>query len=289
MSAMHEPLISVIVPTRTSEYKMIPSLESLIQQTYQNLEIIVVDDHGENATKSIVEDFMKRDARVKYVLNPGRFAKKKNWRGYDINAGFSARDYGFSIARGGWITTQDADDACLRNRIEVQYRFAEKYNATMVGIQWIKRKPEYEGKMFNVEALIKAKGEEALVVPAEEVVARAHRSRGFFMRFWWHKYIPFPFKWFPYTRRLFYRTMDLYPGADNSILFRREVLTQARFRSRNERVWGHPSGRGSGRDFTFQVADIFGHCIGVKIPLYLWSKTHENPEYTVAEYDTYII
>jgi hypothetical protein len=231
---------------------------------------------------------MKRDSRVKYYLNPGRFAKKKNWRGYDINAGFSARDYGFSVAKGGWITTQDADDTCLLNRIEVQYKFAEKYNATMVGIQWIMRKPEYEGKVIDVDALILKVGEENLIVPAEEVTATARRSRGFFMQFWWHKYIPFPFKWFPYTRKLFYRTLETYPGADNSILFRREVLTQARFRSRNERVWGMPSGRGSGRDFVFQVADIFGHSIGVKIPLYLWSKTQENPEYRTSEYGQYI-
>lgn len=285
---MSEPLISVIVPTRTSEYKMIPSIESLINQTYKNLEIIIVDDHGENATKGIVEDFMKRDPRVKYYLNPGRNLPKKNWRGYDINAGFSARDYGFKMAKGGWITTQDADDACLLNRIEVQYRFAEKYNATMVGIQWIIRKPEYEGKTLDVDALIKEKGQESLVVPAEEMNLRVRRSRGILMKFWWHKYIPFPFKWFPYTRKLFYRTMDLYPGADNSILFRREVLTQARFRSRNERVWGHPSGRGSGRDFVFQVADIFGNCIGVKIPLYLWSKNQESPGYSSEEYGKYI-
>lgn len=285
---MSEPLISVVVPTRTSEYKIIPSLESLINQTYKNLEIIVVDDHGENATKGIVADFMKRDPRVKYYLNPGRFLKKKNWRGYDINAGFSARDYGFQMAKGGWITTQDADDCCLLNRIETQYRFAEKYNATMVAIQWFIRKPEYEGKTFDVEALIAEVGEENLIVPAEEVTKIAHDARGPLMQFSFHKYIPFPFKWFPYTRKLFYRTMDSYPGADNSILFRREVLTQARFRSRNERVWGHPSGRGSGRDFVFQVADIFGHSIGVKIPLYLWSTKQEHPDYHSSEYGKYI-
>jgi glycosyltransferase involved in cell wall biosynthesis len=278
----------VVIPTRTSEYKIIPCLESLIHQTYKNLEIIVVDDHGENATKGIVADFIKRDPRVKYFLNPGRNLPKKNWRGYDINAGFSARDYGFSKATGGWVTTQDADDASLLNRIETQYRFAEKYNATMVAIQWCMRKPEYEGKQLDVDALIAEKGDNALVVSAEEITMLARRARGVLMQYRWHKYIPFPFKWFPYTRKLFYRTLDTYPGADNSILFRREVLTQARFRSRNERVWGHPSGRGSGRDFTFQVADIFGHSIAVKLPLYLWSKTQENLEYPSTTYGDYI-
>lgn len=286
---MHEPLISVVIPTRTSEYKIIPSLESLVNQTYKNLEIIVVDDHGENATKGIVEEFMKRDPRVKYYLNPGRFAKKKNWRGYDINAGFSARDYGFQMATGGWITTQDADDACLLNRIEVQYRFAEKYNATMVAIQWIMRKPEYEGKVLDVEALLRDKGEASLIVPPEFHDALAKRARGPLMRYSWHRYIPFPIKWFPPTRKLFYQVpTESYPGADNSILFRREVLALARFRSRDERAWGVPSGRGSGRDFVFQVVHHFGHCVSLKIPLYLWSKTTESPEFPTSEYGKYI-
>jgi len=285
---MSEPLISVIVPTRTSEYKMIPSIESLINQTYKNLEIIIVDDHGENATKSIVEDFMKRDPRVKYYLNPGRHAKKKNWRGYDINSGFSARDYGFKMAKGGWITTQDADDACLLNRIETQYRFAEKYNASMVAIQWIMRKDEYEGKTLDVDAVIADKGEKNIVVLPDVHEALARSTRGFFMQFWWHRYIPFPLKWFPYTRKFFYKSRASYPGADNSILFRREVLQLARFRSRNERVWGSPDGRGSGRDFVFQVADKVGHCISLKLPLYLWSRTRENDDYPTSEYGAHI-
>ena len=285
---MSEPLISVVVPTRTSEYKMIPSLESLVNQTYKNLEIIVVDDHGENATKSIVEEFMKRDSRVKYYLNPGRFAKKTNWRGYDINAGFSARDYGFKMAKGGWITTQDADDVSLLNRIEVQYRFAEKYNATMVAIQWVMRKPEYVGKILDVDQLIVDRGEAALIIPPEFHENLAREVQGPLMKYQFHRYIPFPLKWFPYTRKLFYRKMDVYPGADNSVLFRREVLTLARFRTRNERSWGTPSGRGSGRDFVFQVVHHFGHCISLKIPLYLWSQTNEHPDYPTSEYGKYI-
>jgi glycosyltransferase involved in cell wall biosynthesis len=267
---------------------MIPSLESLVNQTYRNLEIIVVDDHGENATKSIVEDFIKRDPRVKYYLNPGRNAPKKNWRGYDINAGYSARDYGFAMAQGGWITTQDADDACLTNRIETQYRFAEKYNASMVTIQWIKRNEEYHGKSFDVDALIRDKGEASLVIPKEEITALARANRGILMIEPWHRYIPFPVKWFPYTRKLFYARNDIYPGADNSMLFRREVLKRARFRTRNERVWGKSDGRGSGRDFAFQVADVFENSISLRIPLYLWSKTNEHPDYPTSEYGKYI-
>lgn len=107
------------------------------------------------------------------------------------------------------------------------------------------------------------------------------------MKFGFHKYIPFPFKWFPYTRKLFYRTMETYPGAANSMLLRREVLAQAHFRSRNWRMWGVPSGRGSGRDFVFQVDDILEQSIALKIPLYLWSTNQESPGYPTGEYGKY--
>lgn len=267
---------------------MIPALESMINQTYKNLEILVIDDHGANATKSIVEDFMKRDPRVKYFLNPKQDNRRKNWRGYDINSGYSARAYGFKMAKGGWITTQDADDVSLLNRIETQYRFAEKYNATMVTIQWFRRMPERIGKSLDVDAIIRDKGEKNIIIGAEEITRLAADNKGILMRFPLHRYIPFPFKWFPYTRKLFYRRRDSYPGADNSMLFRREVLAVARFRSRNERVWGTPDGRGSGRDFTFQVAEAFKNSISLKLPMYLWNPVVDNEAFPYSEYQKYV-
>lgn len=286
---MDQPLISVVIPTRTSEHKIIPCLESMINQTYHNLEILVIDDHGENATKEIVEEFMKRDPRVQYHLNPKQDHARTNWRGYDINAGYSARDYGFRIARGEWITTQDADDVSLLNRIEVQYEYAKKFDATLVAIQWFIRKPEYIGKKLNVGALLAERGEDALIIRPEEITKLAADNKGILMNIPWHRYIPFSLKWFPYTRWLFYNRQDSYPGADNSIMFRKEVLAAAGFRPRNERQWGVPSGRGSGRDFVFRVAELFKNSYSLKMPLYLWSTKQENPEYSSSQYGKYIV
>lgn len=286
--AQTEPLISVVIPTRTAEYKLIPTLESLINQTYKNLEILVIDDHGANATKSIVEEFTKRDSRVQYHLNPKQDVRRTNWRGYDINAGYSARDYGFLIAKGGWITTHDATDTSLLNRIEVQFDFAQRYNASMVTVQWMMQKPENIGKKLDVDRLIRERGEKNIVIRAEEITALADKTRGPLMRYWWHKYIPFSIKWFPYTRPLFFRSLESYPGADNSMMFRKEILAVARFRSRNERTWGVPSGRGSGRDFAFQVADIFKNSYSLKLPMYLWAVKSENEEYPTANYNPYL-
>jgi hypothetical protein len=108
---------------------------------------------------------------------------------------------------------------------------------------------------------------------------------------WWfpHRYTPFMFKWFPLTRPLFFkkRPIDSFLGADNSLFFKREVLEKVKFRKRDHRVWPSPSGRGSGRDFAFQVTETFQNSWNFLLPLYLWRTTRPNPDF--ADYDKYVI
>lgn len=274
-----EELISVVIPVYNEEKRVARAIRSMQEQTYKNLEIIVVDDGSTDKTKTIVEEIAQQDPRVRLLTNK-RVPKRTNWRGYDINAGFAARNYGFKEARGAWITTQDADDASLLNRIETQYRFAKKYQATMVTIQWMALTESSLGKQLNVEKLVQEKGEENLLIKPVEIVARAEANRGILMREPLHRFIPFSIKWFPYTRKLFFRRQDTYPGADNSMLFHRKVVDDGvLFRPRDERTWGTPSGRGSGRDFAYRVAATYKNSYSLKLPMYLWDVSMENTEY----------
>src|SRR3972149_1587516 len=95
---IEKPLISVIIPTYNEEGKIARAIASMQNQTYKNLEIIVVDDWSTDNTKKIVEKIATTDKRVQYHVLPFKPACRTNWRGYDINAGFSARNYGFKIA-----------------------------------------------------------------------------------------------------------------------------------------------------------------------------------------------
>ncbi len=127
-----------------------------------------------------------------------------------------------------------------------------------------------------------------VTVTPETTYAMAVENRGLLMKEPWHKLIPFTIKWFPYTRKLFYRSVRPYPGADNSMLFHRSVRDQGiYFRPRNERTWGVPSGRGSGRDFAYRVAFITKNAWSFRLPLYLWDVKSENAEF--AGYDKYLI
>lgn len=285
---MQEQLISVVIPVYNEEERVARVLESMQRQTYQNLEILVVDDGSTDGTCAIVEEAAKKDPRVMLHHNP-KIPPRKNWRGYDINAGWAARNYGFAIARGEWLTTQDADDASLLNRIEVQHYFAQKYNASLVTVQWTRLTDQTLGRKLNVERLIKEKGEENLLIKPEELAERARRNRGLLMIEPLHRYIPFTLKWFPYTRRLFYRRTDSYPGADNCMLFHKSVRDAGvMLRPRNERTWGVPSGRGSGRDFVYRVAIRFKNSYSLKLPLYLWNVKNDNLEYPQAIYEQYL-
>ncbi len=274
------PLISVIIPTYNEAARIARAIQSIQQQTYANLEIIVVDDWSTDNTDYIVKEIAKMDARVQYCRLPQKPARRRNWRGYDINAGFLARNYGFRIAKGEWITTQDADDCSLTNRIETQYNLAEKYNATLVTIQWLQLLPELLTKKLDVEKMFTELEHSTLVITPEEIMQQALKNKGVLMNERFHSYIPFPIKWFPYTRKLFYRHNDPYPGADNCMLFHKKVRDAGfYFRQRDERTWGTPSGRGSGRDFAYRVSVAFKNSWSFRLPMYLWDVRTPNPDY----------
>ncbi len=283
LSSLDQELISVVIPVWNEKERITRAIESMQNQTWKNLEIIVVDDGSTDGTQEVVKAIAVEDLRVKFYDNPNK-VPRTNWRGYDINAGYAARNHGFSIAKGNWITTQDADDASLLNRIEEQYKLAKIYNATMVMVQWQHLTEDRLHKKLNVEAIFKDKGEDSVAIKPDTVWKFAESQRGILMIEPIHQFIPFPIKWFPYTRKLFYRGTGPILGADNCMLFHRDVIERGvYFRTRNERTLGLPSGRGTGRDFVYNVTKTFRNTWVFKLPLYLWNADIENQEYVGYE------
>lgn len=102
--------VTVIVPAHNSESTIQTALLSLLAQTWQNLEILVVDDVSTDATADIVERHAKQDPRVK-LIRAG------------VNRGpFVARNLGLKSATGDFVTCHDSDDWCHPERIETQVR-----------------------------------------------------------------------------------------------------------------------------------------------------------------------
>lgn len=286
LTQMDTPLISVIIPAHNSAMTIAEAIRSIQNQTYRNLEITVVDDNSTDNTKEVVEGIAKSDSRVHFFSLPYDDPNRFNTRGRNINAGYSARNYGFEKVRGEWITFQDADDASLLNRIEVQYNLAQKYNATHLCLDWQKFDAELVGKKLDVERIFKE--HDNIMVTPKEITALAKKTKGAVIPFLgpFNKHVPFEWKRLPLVNKLFFGSLDAYPGTGNSPLFKREVLDKVKFRPLAERVWSSFMGRGADRDFNFQVAETFKNSYVFFIPLYMWRQSGQNARY--ADYKKYI-
>lgn len=107
------PLISVVIPTYNRN-KILPiSLESVMGQTYENFEVIVVDDNSRDNTEEVVERY--KGHRVKYI-------KHSHNRG-----GAAARNTGIDAAKGEYIAFLDSDDAWVPRKLELQYSHVQNH------------------------------------------------------------------------------------------------------------------------------------------------------------------
>ncbi len=270
------PLISVIIPTHNSKETIEVAIESIALQTYPNLEIIVIDDNSTDDTKKLVQELANKYKNLYYYSLNLDDKDRYNKRGRNINAGYSARNFGFEKTHGEWITFQDADDASLLNRIEVQYELAKKYNAMHVCIDWQKFDQGLIGKKLDVDKIIKEK--QNIMIEPKELAALAKKTKGILIPFIGsiNKLIPFEWKQLRVINKLFFGSLDAYPGTGNSPLFKREVIEKVKFRPLKERIWPSFVGRGADRDFNFQVAETFKNSLVFKLPLYLWRVKNQN-------------
>lgn len=275
-----DPLISVIMPTHNNEATIGVAIDSILKQTYSNLEIIVVNDNSTDRTPAVVEEYSKMDGRVKSFSLPFDDPHRFNRKGTNINAGWMSRNFGIDRAEGAWITFQDADDASLLNRIETQYQIATEYNSPHVCIDWQQFDESLLNKRFDVER--HTQNYPNWLISSEEINRLVKQTKGpiFSLIGPLHKFVPFSLKRkFP-VRPLFFKSDEPYPRAANSPLVKRGVFEKVRFRPLPERVWPSSRGRGADRDFNFQVAETFRKSISAKIPLYLWRAGSQNFTYS---------
>ncbi|MFD2658197.1 glycosyltransferase family 2 protein [Gracilibacillus thailandensis] len=107
-SNLNQYKISIIVPAFKAEDSIHIALNSLLEQTVKNIEIIVVDDCSPDNTAGIVQEFVKRDSRVKLIR------KERN------EGAYAARNEGLLQATGDYITVHDSDDWSHPQKLEIQ-------------------------------------------------------------------------------------------------------------------------------------------------------------------------
>lgn len=112
-------LISVIVPVYNVEEYLPRCVDSILAQTYQNLEIILVDDGTKDASDKICDDYAAKDPRIKVI--------------HKENGGLSsARNAGIDIAKGEYLGFVDSDDWIEPEMYEHMLRLAKKYDVKLV-------------------------------------------------------------------------------------------------------------------------------------------------------------
>lgn len=284
-----KPLISVIIPVYNCATTIETAIRSILDQTYPNLEIIVVNDGSTDDTKVVVSEIMKKEKRVSlYECETDDSYRYDEKLKRNVNAGYAARNTGFKYAKGDYVTFQDADDASLLNRIEVQYELLIKYGAEHVTLDWIAYEDRFLGKQLDVKNYVGKRGLKA--TGPEELYVMARRARGVISKISpaLNRSIPFHFKRLRIANKLFFGTLENFPGTGNSPLFSRRVLESIPFRRLSDRIWPSFMGRGADRDFNFQVAETFKKSYVFYLPLYLWRQPGQNKRYE-DDVSSYII
>ena len=101
-----QPAVSVIIAVLNCEKFIAESVDSILNQTLQDIELIVVDDGSTDGTSEILNDYAARDSRVRVI------------RRSEAGGAGSARNAGIKAARADFIAIQDADDVSVPDRLE---------------------------------------------------------------------------------------------------------------------------------------------------------------------------
>lgn len=107
-----QDLVSIIMPSFNTAQYIATSIQSVINQTYQNWELIIVDDCSTDNTDAVVAGIS--DTRIRYLKN-------------EKNSGAAvSRNYALREAKGRWIAFLDSDDLWMPEKLEQQINFMEK-------------------------------------------------------------------------------------------------------------------------------------------------------------------
>lgn len=127
-------LVSVCVPTYNGVRYLKESLECIVNQTYQNLEILIVDDQSTDGTLSVASEFEKQDARVKVLKNSKNLGLVGNWNKC------------IEEASGEWVKLHFQDDLMEPETVEEMLTVAHEFEVEFVLSD---RKYIFEGKRKN--------------------------------------------------------------------------------------------------------------------------------------------
>lgn len=113
-------LVSVILPAYNCEKTLTDTLESVLNQTYKDLEIILINDAAKDRTHAICDSFAKKDQRIRYYINSNNLGT------------LETRVRAINLAKGEWIAFVDSDDLWSPDKLEKQFALQKATGCDLV-------------------------------------------------------------------------------------------------------------------------------------------------------------
>lgn len=132
--------VSIITPVYNSEKFLKDTIESVINQTYKDWELILVDDCSDDDSKQVIDEYVKQDKRIRYYL-------------LNENSGAAvARNYALEKSTGRFIAYLDADDLWFKQKLERQIKFMKNnnYGFTCADYEVIDEEGNSKNKIVNM-------------------------------------------------------------------------------------------------------------------------------------------
>ena len=164
------PVVSVILPTHNRASYIGEAIESVLAQTFQDWELIIVDDGSTDHTKKLVDSYVQRDPRVHYIWQKNAYC-------------VAARNNAFGRVRGKYVAFIDDDDRWLAKKLEIQVKAMEQdpeigfcymqfqiYKKTREGLQKTKLFPQFLARTFEELP-------DAFIAPCSVLFRKSHTDR----------------------------------------------------------------------------------------------------------------
>ncbi len=114
------PLITVLMPCYNALPYLTEALDSIVNQTYTNLEVLCINDGSTDGTAEVLKEYAKNDTRIRVIHNEQNIKLIKT-----LNKGID-------LSNGKYIARMDADDISLPNRIEILYNKIQEHNVDVI-------------------------------------------------------------------------------------------------------------------------------------------------------------
>jgi len=235
-----QPKVSVIIPVYNVERFLRECVDSVLCQSYGNIELILVDDGSTDGSGAICDEYAAGDPRIRVI--------------HKSNGGLSdARNVALDLAVGEWIMFVDSDDAITGNAVEMLLTAAVNSKSDISMGSFISAESPIGLNSASASLFIKMSGAEA----CERVLYQADENRGLIVSAWGKLFAKRAIDRFRFTHGILYEDLELVPrilASTNQTVCLSSVIYF--YRTNSESIMGRFNNR------RFDVLDVCDRLMG---------------------------